>query len=130
MFLLRRPSPADVNRALDRARGMSLSYDQPGIVNLPPAGFTLDEYIVTIGKGQRDFERARDALLAWRHYDFGWVEVFTSPPDIEPGTVLVVLIRHLGIWSLNGGRVLTRYDMATDRTAAGFTYGTLEDHAE
>jgi uncharacterized protein (UPF0548 family) len=46
------------------------------------------------------------------------------------GTVVAVLIRHVGLWSLNGCRVV--YDLGeSDREIRfGFAYGTLTNHAE
>jgi uncharacterized protein (UPF0548 family) len=47
---------------------------------------------------------------------------------VAPGTV-VVLVRHLGFWSLNGCRVV--YAIAGDDSREfGFAYGTLTNHAE
>ena len=77
------------------------------------------------------FERARSALATWQHFDIGWVEPFPRQASIDPGTIVAVLIRHLGFWSLNGARVLYRVDGAGGRRAAfGFGYGTLTNHAE
>jgi uncharacterized protein (UPF0548 family) len=130
MFLLSKPTVADISRFLDRARDMPLSYAQPGMASRPPAGFKLDDFVATIGSGHQDFSRAREALFAWKHYEFDWVEAVPHRPSTEPGSVFGVAIRHLGIWSLNGGRVLERFDRTDDRMSCGFSYGTLADHAE
>ena len=130
MFLIRPPSASDIQAFLDHAQSLPLSYDTPGMVMTPPAGFTLDEQVVVIGHGREDFDRARQALMAWKQFDFGWVKLFSSKPSPEPGSALAVLIRHLGFWSLNGGRVLTRTQSTGDRPSFAFTYGTLSDHAE
>jgi hypothetical protein len=61
---------------------------------------------VTIGRGQADFERARAALLDWKQFDIGWVEMFPRHASVAAGTIVAVLIRHLRFWSLNGCRVL------------------------
>ena len=48
---------------------------------------------------------------------------------VVPGTVVAVLVRHLGFWSLNGCRVV--YGIAGDDSREfGFAYGTLTNHAE
>ena len=46
------------------------------------------------------------------------------------GTVVAVLIRHLGFWSLNGCRVVYGAGSPTDGTRFGYAYGTLTNHAE
>ena len=46
------------------------------------------------------------------------------------GTVVGVLIRHFGFWSLNGRRVLYSVGGMNDVARFGFAYGTLTNHAE
>ena len=41
-----------------------------------------------------------------------------------------MLIRHLGLWSLNGARVLYFTGGTDGQTSFGFAYGTLTNHAE
>jgi len=94
------------------------------------AGRNYDERTVAIGRGQADFERARAALLGWKQFDIGWVETFPRQAPIAVGTVIAVLIRHLGFWSLNGCRVLYSVGSLNDFGRFGFAYGTLINHAE
>ena len=140
MFLLRRPSRADIDRFLARSRELPMSYSPTGILDQPPGGrrvvgrpfkgaSVIDQQDVVIGHGNADFQPARTALLTWRHFDIGWVEAFPDRPRIEAGTNVAVLIRHLGHWSLNGARVLDCADQPDTRSVA-FTYGTLTNHAE
>ena len=90
----------------------------------------LDEEMVAIGRGETDFERARAALIAWKQFDIGWVETFPRDAPVAVGTVVAVLIRHLGFWSLNGCRVLYSVGSLDDVARFGFAYGTLTNHAE
>ena len=129
MFLRRRPSRAEIERFLDRSRTLPLSYGPTGIVRHASDVRGLDEQVVVIGHGNADFDRARTALMTWKHFDIGWVETFPKQAAIETGTVVAVLIRHFGFWSLNGARVLYRVGGSDDH-AAGFAYGTLTNHAE
>ena len=129
MFLARRPSGEAIDRFVRDSHELPLSYDQIGIVNAEAPGRDLDEAIVTIGRGKGDFERARDALVAWNHFDIGWVAAFPRQAPVAAGTVVAVLIHHFGFWSLNGCRVL--YTVGSrDDTRFGFAYGTLTNHAE
>jgi uncharacterized protein (UPF0548 family) len=130
LFLIRRPSAADIRDFLDRSRQLPLSYGPTGIVSQPSNVGQFDEQVVTIGHGEADFERACRALAAWKHFDIGWVEAFPKPAAIEPGTVVALLIRHLGFWSLNGARVLYRVGETDGARVFGFAYGTLTNHAE
>jgi uncharacterized protein (UPF0548 family) len=130
MFLMRRPSNAEIDRFLDRSHTLPLSYGPTGIVRHGSVVDRLDEQVVTIGHGEVDFERARVALAGWQHFDIGWVEAFPKQPSIDAGTDVAVLIRHLGFWSLNGARVLYRLGGTDGPAAFGFAYGTLSNHAE
>ena len=130
MFLIARPSPDAVGSFLARSSQLPLSYDTAGMVSSPPNGFDLDEQVTVVGHGRQTFDRACQALMSWAHFDLGWIQVFPGRPSIEPGMEVAVLIRHLGFWSLNGGRVLSRWESSNDRPSCGFTYGTLINHAE
>ena len=130
MFLIRRPSQDEISEFLDRSRELALSYDPVGIARQSPVGFNADLASAVIGHGQQTFERAKNALAQWRHYEMGWVELFPRGASIEPGTVVAVLVRHLGFWSLNGCRVVYGVGDRQTGSSFGFAYGTLTNHAE
>jgi uncharacterized protein (UPF0548 family) len=127
MFLGRRPSPLEIESFVAASRHLPLSYEPVGLARQTPAGFMTDRQVMVVGRGETAFERAKVALAAWRHFDLGWVELFPSRAPIGPGTVVAVLVRHLGFWSMNGCRVV--YAIEGDREF-GFAYGTLTNHAE
>jgi len=130
MFLARRPSRVAIDHFLCDSQELPLSYGPVGIVRGETARHDLDEEVVVIGRGEMDFERARAALIAWKQFDIGWVEVFPREAPVAVGTVVAVLIRHLGFWSLNGCRVLYSVGCLNDVARFGFAYGTLTNHAE
>jgi len=130
MFLARRPSRQTIERFLLDSRDLPLSYGPIGLVRDGTARQDLDEAIVAIGRGETDFVRAREALIAWKQFDIGWVETFPRQAPVAVGTVVAVLIRHLGFWSLNGCRVLYSIGSRSDGARFGFAYGTLTNHAE
>jgi uncharacterized protein (UPF0548 family) len=130
MFLIRRPSQREITEFLDQSRDLPLSYDPIGIARETPKGFNADLASQVIGHGRKIFERARDALGQWRHYEMGWVELFPRGAAIEPGTNVAVLVHHLGFWSLNGCRVVYGIGDLERETNFGFAYGTLTNHAE
>jgi uncharacterized protein (UPF0548 family) len=130
MFLARRPSRATIDRFLLDSKDLPLSYGPIGIARTETARRRLDEAIVAIGRGETDFARARAALMAWKQFDIGWVETFPRHAPVAAGTVVAVLIRHLGFWSLNGCRVVYGVGCLDDAARFGFAYGTLTNHAE
>jgi uncharacterized protein (UPF0548 family) len=129
MFLVRRPSAADVERFIAESRDLPLSYGPTGLARSGRRGFQLDEQVSLIGRGEQALQRATAALSEWRHFDLGWLTLFPRTAPIVPRTVVAVLVRHLGFWSLNACRVLEQIGQPGDITF-GFSYGTLINHAE
>jgi uncharacterized protein (UPF0548 family) len=130
MFLARRPSPLAVDRFTAKSQELSLSYSPIGLAQAHAPGFMVDETNVVLGRGSADFDRAKAALIAWKPFDLGWVQLFPSRASLTPGTVVTVLVRHLGFWSLNGCRIVYGLGDRDRGTRFGFAYGTLSNHAE
>ena len=128
MFVTRRPTALEIEKFIDQSRDLPLSYAPVGIGKQSPAGFKLDSLAGIVGQGRDAFDVARRALTEWRHFDLGWVELYPRLAAVEPGTTVAVLVRHTGLWSLNGCRVV--YSVGDDDVSAGFAYGTLTNHAE
>src|SRR5579884_1461709 len=123
MFLLNRPSAAEIAAFLRQAPAQPLSYGPIGLVHNNVGGWRLDEASAAVGRGADDFARAVAALRAWAHFDLGWLELHPRDASIAPGTDVAILIRHLGFWSLNGCRVV--YQVGDGGTRFGYAYGTL-----
>jgi uncharacterized protein (UPF0548 family) len=130
MFLASRPSQGTIERFLDESQTLPFSYAPIGAAQHEPGGYNVDETIVAIGRGQVDFDRAKSALSAWKHFDIGWVQAVPAAITPEPGTVVAVVIRHIGFWSLNGCRVVYGIGDRDHGPRFGFAYGTLVNHAE
>jgi uncharacterized protein (UPF0548 family) len=129
VFFALRPSQRTVDRFIAKSQSLPLSYARVGLVRSETIRGRVSRMDVAIGHGAPDFERAKQALASWKPFDLGWVWLFPKDAPIEPGTVVAVLIRHVGFWSLNGCRIVYGVD---DRKQArfGFAYGTLTNHAE
>jgi uncharacterized protein (UPF0548 family) len=127
MFVTRRPTALEIQKFIDQSRDLPLSYAPVGIAKESPAGFKLDCLAGIVGRGKDAFDLARRGLTEWRHFDLGWVELYPRAASIEPGTTVAILVRHAGLWSLNGCRVV--YSGSEDEVS-GFAYGTLTNHAE
>jgi uncharacterized protein (UPF0548 family) len=130
MFFLRRPSAPHIERLIAQSQDLPLSYGRVGLAQRPTQEFDADTTAVVIGKGRADFDRARAALIAWKQFDVGWTELFPKQAPVETGTVVMLLIRHLGFWSLNGCRVVYLVGETEPDHRFGFAYGTLTNHAE
>ncbi len=55
MFLAQRPSPAVIDRFLRDSQELPLSYSPIGIVNGKTSRHSLDEHVVAIGRGKREW---------------------------------------------------------------------------
>lgn len=128
MLLVARPSAREIEAFVEQSRQLPLSYSPVGLAAQSSTGFKIDEAAGIIGRGAATFELARQALREWRHFELGWVELFPKNAPTEPGTTVAVLVRHLGIWSLNGCKVV--YVSNDEDNTFGFAYGTLTNHAE
>lgn len=130
MFSRRRPTDDEIASFLKRASGSRLSYEPAGLSELSPAGYKVDEHRVRIGAGADAFERAKAALDSWAPFRLGWVEFHPTSSSPEVGADVAIVVRHLGFWSLNACRVVSRLPTGAADRRYGFAYGTLQDHAE
>lgn len=137
MFSLRRPSEATIRSLLNRCRGGAFSYPEVGAtrdLSRPsdaPRGYNIDHHRAPLGRGAPVFERAVEALRRWEAHRIGWLELFYPDAPMEAGTPVGVLLRVLGVWSLNVNRIVYVIDeRAGGARRFGFAYGTLEEHAE
>lgn len=129
MFLLRRPSPRDVEAFVRDCRERPLSFDGMPPAGGHPPGFLVDVETFPLGSGRDTFARAVHAVRTWRHFDLGWVALYPPDAPVAPGISVAVCIRHMQFWSLNGARVVAVSGSEAD-TAYSFTYRTLTNHAE
>lgn len=128
VFTLARPSSDRIAKFRAEQGVLDFSYASVGSTRgAVPSGMNRDVNRTALGSGDAVFERARAAVLAWRMFDLGWVELFEPATPIAVGSTVAVLVRSFGLWSLNAARIVYVVD---EPTRFGFAYGTLPDHAE
>ncbi len=132
MFFFRKPSEDDARRIISSQGELPFSYEEVGASRegAPPKGYVVDRYRVKLGEGPEAYERAKEALRAWRQFDHGWVRLLPLGAPIEVGTTIGVLARHYGFWSLNTARVVYLIEESGGVERFGFAYGTLPGHGE
>jgi uncharacterized protein (UPF0548 family) len=131
MFFASRPSPDRIDTFIRDSHALPLSYEPNEIALTRTASrWNHDRIAAPIGNGHSDFDRACGALKAWKQFDLGWLELFPARPPVDVGTVVAVLITHLGFWSLNGCRVVSRNEDHGPSPRFSVSYGTLTNHAE
>jgi uncharacterized protein (UPF0548 family) len=133
MFFLSRPTAQRIARFRQTAKQDSFSYPEVGatLEGSFPDGYNLDRNRIRLGEGSGTFEHAFAALCEWKMFDIGWVELLHPPEPIVPGQTVLVLARTFGLYSLSANRVIGMIeDDSGHLQRRGFSYGTLQHHAE
>ena len=132
VILLRKPSDARIGRFLDDQRSLPFSYPEVGASrDGAPPGYPVNQLRGRLGVGPEMFARAVEALRRWRMYETGWTKLCWPDAPITGGTVVGVLGRHFGLWSLNACRIVyVIEEEASLLRRYGFAFGTLPAHVE
>jgi uncharacterized protein (UPF0548 family) len=132
MLSIRKPTGAAIRAHIERERGGPYSYAEVGATRgLTPPGYNVDHNRVKLGEGSALFDVASAALRRWEMFHLGWVEMTTPDAPIAEGSTVGVLVRLLGLYSLNLCRIV--YVVNENQGPLrrfGFAYGTLGEHAE
>ena len=132
MILLREPSGARIRRFLDEQRTLPFSYPEVGASREgAPPGYPINHHGGLLGTGQETFARAIEAIRGWKMYELGWTKLCWPDAPIAKGTVVGVLGRHFGLWSLNACRIAYVIEEEGPQLKRyGFAFGTLPGHVE
>ena len=132
MILLREPSDAHIERFLDSQRSLPFSYPEVGASREgAPPGYPINHRRGRLGTGPETFARATRALRGWKMYELGWTKLCWPEVPITEGTVVGVLGRHFGVWSLNACRIAYVIEEEGPQLKRyGFAFGTLPGHVE
>jgi uncharacterized protein (UPF0548 family) len=120
------PTAEQLHALIEKNKHAPFSYAAVGATRdgpLPP-GYHVDRNRVRLGAGQDVFEKAKRGLSSWAMFDLGWVSTFPHHVDVQPGSVVAVVVSHFGFWSVNLSRIVFVEDPSS------FAYGTLAEHAE
>jgi len=132
MFFLTKPSRERIQRIIDSSRKAPFNYAEVGQSLGPtPAGYAANHGRVRLGYGEAIFNKAVEALQGWKMFDLGWASLCWPDAEIEVGTTVAALARHLGFWSLHPARIVFLVDDDDARMRRrGFAYGALQGHGE
>lgn len=131
MFRLTAPSEDEIQRFISRQKNSRFSYPDVGAsaANVPDS-YNLDRNRVQLGSGEVIWNRAVQAIRAWKMFDMRWVRLRPSMAPIEVGSDVAVSVRHCGFYSLNACRIIYVVEEDAPIRRFGFAYGTLAEHAE
>ena len=131
LFSLTEPSEDEIRRFISKQKDAGFSYPDVGAsATTVPTGYNVDHNRVQLGRGQVKWQRAVEAIRAWRMFSMPWVSLHWPSAPIQVGTDVAVSVRHLGFYSLNGCRIVYVVDEEGPIERFGFAYGTLGEHAE
>lgn len=137
MFSISPASHATVEGFLKRQSRLDFTYADVGATAAwgddpsPPRGYHFDRARMALGSGSETFQSATDALRRWRQFEVGWAEVTPADTPLEPGKIVAVRARVLGLWTLHACRIAYAIDDEQNSIRRfGFGYGTLPGHAE
>lgn len=132
MLLFHDPKPEEIDRFLAAQRGSSFSYPEVGATRKKaPPYYKVDHNRVRLGTGEEAFRIAIAAMRQWKMFDLGWVRIAWPGAPIQEGTVVAIVARTAGFWTLNAARIVYILDETEGPVHRfGFAYGTLRDHAE
>ena len=131
MFTLTTPSDSDIRRFISKQKDSGFSYPDVGAsATTAPAGYNIDHNRVQLGRGEVTWQRAVEAIRAWRMFSMPWVSLHWPSTPIQVGTDVAVSIHHFGFYSLNACRIVYVVDEEVPMKRFGFAYGTLAEHAE
>lgn len=128
MFLLTRPTPAEIKAFVESLKDDSFSYPEVGASrDSAPPRYSVDHNRILLGSGEEAFERTKQAVREWRMFEVPGLELFYRDTPIAVGRNVAPLARHIGFYSLNSCRIAYVID---EPGRFGFAYGTLTEHAE
>ena len=131
MFSLTAPSEDEIRRFISKQSDSGYSYPDVGAsATTVPTGYNVDYNRVQLGRGEGTWQRAAEAIRAWRMFSMPWVSLHWPSAPIQVGTDVAVSIRHFGFYSLNACRIVYVVDEEGPIERFGFAYGTLGEHAE
>mmetsp|Transcript_9678 Transcript_9678/g.13144 ORF Transcript_9678/g.13144 Transcript_9678/m.13144 type:complete len:219 (-) Transcript_9678:98-754(-) len=106
LLSLTRPSKETVDRTCLQAQRRGFCYPHPGeskdFPPIPPSatkhGYAIDHNRVQLGYGKEVYEKAKDALTSWKHFQLGWAEV-DSTTEVKKGSPVCVKAKVFFFWT-------------------------------
>jgi uncharacterized protein (UPF0548 family) len=133
MFTILKPTDAEISEFIRAQSNQAFSYREIGETKnrTEPNGYPINQLRGKLGKGREIYEKAVAALRSWQMYATDWTELHPPNAPCESGEIVVMLVNHLGFWSLNPCRIVYTFDEEdADFRRSAFAVGTLPQHSE
>lgn len=130
MFSISEPTEQRIHSTLAQQRVLDFSYPEVGASRSEiPQNYRSDCNQVCLGYGSATFSSAVAALLRWDMFGFSGVRLCWPGVPIQAESVVAIVAKHLGVWSLNCCRIVYILDEYKPIRRYGFAYGTLPQHS-
>jgi uncharacterized protein (UPF0548 family) len=129
LLRLSKPSPAALQRLLERANDAAPTYPEVGatISDVLPTGYRHDLYEVKLGVSEAAFGRAVDGLRRWQAHVGAGVNVVPRDAPVAAKNTVLLTLKVGGLWTVAPCRIVYVID---EEAQFGFAYGTLPGHPE
>ena len=126
MFKVKAPTEDEIRRFIAQQKDSHFSYPEVGAsATTAPAGYNVDHNRVRLGRGDGTWQRAVEAIRAWRMFSVPWVSLHWPSAPIQVGTEVALSIHCFGFCSLNACRIVYVVDEESPIKRFGFACGTL-----
>jgi uncharacterized protein (UPF0548 family) len=131
VFRLSAPSDDEIRGFILGQKDSGFSYREVGAsATAAPTGYNVDHNRIQLGKGEDTWQRAANAIRAWKMFSMPWVSLHWPSAPLQIGTDVAVSVQDFGFFSLNACRIVFVVDEESPLKRFGFAYGTLAEHAE
>jgi uncharacterized protein (UPF0548 family) len=127
MFFHSEPTEQRIRSILTQQEALDFSYAEVGASRSElPRNYTSDHNRICLGHGAATFARAVEAMQRWQMLEVPALRLCWPSTRIQSGNAIALVVKHLGIWSLNCCRIAYVVD---ESGRYGFAYGTLPEHS-
>lgn len=132
MLSFTKPNADDIARFRHQQANFDFNYPDVGATCRElPSGYDHNQVEEEIGCRVSDFQAAKSAMLAWKHFDVGWVAALPATTPIHEGENIAIRARILGLWALAACRIVEVFDEDSPTSKRfGYSFGTLPGHPE
>lgn len=128
MLTLAAPNDDRIAELFEAARVQACHAVIDGALDEPPPGWWRNCGSAVVGRGDVDFEIARQCLRMWSHFPKSWAEPISDGPTV-PGQQIAVVARCIGFHVSNVCRVIDVVEHHSDDWSTfAITYSTCAGH--
>ena len=107
IFRLAAPTEDEIRCFISKQKDSGFSYPEIGTsATTAPPGYNVDHNRIRLGRGEVKWQRAVEAIHAWRMFSLPWVSLYWPSAPIQVGADVALAVHHFGFYSLNACRIV------------------------